>query len=120
MHDEKTTVDELKKQCDTFVAERDWNQFHSLKSLSMNIAVEAAELMEHFLWCSTQQVPEVLKQNRADIEDELADVVFGICAFANEANIDIATALERKLEKQRKKYPIEKCKGKSDKYTKYT
>ena len=62
---------------------------------------------------------EVLQKNRAEIEDELADVLMGVCAFANASGIDLATAFERKLAKAKIKYPVEQCKGRSDKYTLY-
>jgi dCTP diphosphatase len=119
MNDQTATLAVLKKQFDDFVREREWHQFHSPKNLSMNIATEAAELMEHFLWCSTEKTDEVLQKNRAEIEDELADVLMGVCSFANASGIDLATAFERKLAKAKIKYPVEQCKGRSDKYTLY-
>src|SRR5919106_5748279 len=114
MNDQQTTLAEIKKQCDEFITQRDWHQFHSPKNLSMNIATEAAELMEHFLWCSTDQAEAVTEKQRTDIQDELADVLMAICVFANATNIDLADAFNQKLAKQKIKYPVEKCKGKSD------
>jgi dCTP diphosphatase len=120
MNDDTTTLTTVKKQVDAFIQERDWHQFHSPKNLSMNIATEAAELMEHFLWCATQEAHQALEQHRTEIEDELADVLMAVCSFANACNIDVAQAFERKLAKHKAKYPVEKCKGRSDKYTSYT
>jgi dCTP diphosphatase len=119
MNDQTTTVALLKKCFDDFVREREWHQFHSPKNLSINIATEAAELMEHFLWCDTHSALDVLENNRQEIEDELADVLMAVCSFANASSIDLAGAFERKLAKAKLKYPVEKCKGRSDKYTVY-
>ncbi|HEV2916817.1 MAG TPA: nucleotide pyrophosphohydrolase [Candidatus Babeliales bacterium] len=120
MNDHSTTINQLKQLVDDFIDQRDWHQFHSPKNLSMNIAAEAAELMEHFLWCSTQEASAIVNKQRSDIQDELADILMAVCTFANATGIDLSSALVHKLEKHKIKYPIEKCKGKSDKYTTYT
>jgi pterin-4a-carbinolamine dehydratase/NTP pyrophosphatase (non-canonical NTP hydrolase) len=117
--DTTITVAHLKNEVEQFVTERDWVQFHSLKNLSMAIATEAAELMEPFLWLEPIQ-EKSLETKRTEIEHELADVLIASLAFANRFNVDIAKAIDRKLEHNRKKYPIEKAKGRSDKYTVYT
>ena len=109
----------MKQMVAEFVSEREWNQFHTPKNLSMDIAVEAAELMELFMWCATEASFDILEARRTDVEDEFADVLIGLIAFANAANIDIFKAFAHKLEKTKNKYPIEKVRGKSDKYTHY-
>lgn len=114
-----TTLQSLKQVVEEFVHERDWEQFHSAKNLSMNLAIEAAELMEHFLWCTNDEVPAIIEKKRTDIQDELSDVVLGILCFANRYNIDITKTFLRKLDLAKQKYPVEKVKGKSDKYTAY-
>ena len=116
MQDSTTTLAELKEQVAEFVTEREWNQFHSPKNLSMDIAVEAAELMEKFLWIESAASHQEVDANRQEIEDELADILMGILCFANAANIDIAKALEHKLALTAAKYPVEKSKGKANKY----
>ncbi|MBI2774892.1 4a-hydroxytetrahydrobiopterin dehydratase [Candidatus Dependentiae bacterium] len=112
------TLANVKNSVEEFVIERDWIQFHSLKNLSMAIGAEAAELMEPFLWTDAAQEKNS-EAKRTEIENELADVLIASIAFANRFNTDIAKAIERKLELNRKKYPIEKAKGRSDKYTTY-
>jgi NTP pyrophosphatase (non-canonical NTP hydrolase) len=117
MHND--TIAQMQKMVAEFVTEREWNQFHNTKNLSIAIAVEAAELMEHFMWCATEASGDVLKKNREAIEDEFADVLIGLLCFANAANIDVFKAFAHKLEKTKRKYPIEMVRGKSDKYTHY-
>jgi dCTP diphosphatase len=119
MHDNTTTIEQLKNAMRQFVDEREWNQFHSPKNLSMNIAVEAAELMEHFLWQDAQPFVQEDTQRASNIKEELADVLIGVLCFANACSIDLATAVAKKLEATQKKYPVDLCKGKSDKYTAY-
>ncbi len=119
MSDGVTTTGELKARVLAFVRERDWEQFHAPKNLSMALAAEAAELMEHFLWVAPEQsraeVADPVK--RTKIEEELADVVIYALEFANMTGIDVAAAIERKLATNARKYPVEKARGRSDKYT---
>ncbi len=117
MNDKIATLQELKSKVKEFVDERDWAQFHAPKNMSMVIAAEAAELMEKFLWCSTQGSFDELEKNRYEVENEIADILGAVLNFANATGIDVSTALERKLALTAKRYPIEKCKGKSLKYT---
>jgi dCTP diphosphatase len=118
MQDTTVTLQNLKDKVAQFVAERDWGQFHSPKNLSMDIAVEAAELMEKFLWVESADSLKEVDANRQEIEDELADILMGIICFSNVANIDIAKAFEHKLAKTASKYPVDKARGKATKYTK--
>lgn len=118
MSDTTKTIQQLKDIAAQFVKERDWNQFHNPKNLSMDISVEAAELMEKFLWMTTQESVEEIAKNRQEIADELADVFFGILCFANATGIDLAAAFEHKIAEVAKKYPVDKAKGRREKYTK--
>ncbi len=117
--DADTTVAEIKTRVLAFAKERDWEQFHAPKNLSMALAAEAGELMEHFLWAETGASREIVREpaKRAKIEEELADVVIYALEFANIAGIDVAAAIERKMTANAKKYPVEKARGRSDKYT---
>jgi len=117
MNDKETTLQELKDIIQKFINERDWKQFHSPKNVSANLSIEASELLEHFVWSDSKESFQDVEKHREDIEDEAADILYNILEFANVCNIDIAKALERKMEKNRKKYPIEKSKGKKLKYT---
>lgn len=117
--DSSATVAELKARVLAFARERDWEQFHAPKNLSMALAAEAGELMEHFLWVS----PEASRALAADpsqrgrIADELADIVVYALQFANVTGIDLAAAIETKMAANADKYPVEKARGRSDKYT---
>jgi NTP pyrophosphatase (non-canonical NTP hydrolase) len=117
--DDTTTLADLKTRVLAFAREREWEQFHSPKNLSMALAAEAAELMEHFLW--TESTPSHNRAQeparRSEIEEELADVLIYALEFANITGIDLASAIESKLAANARKYPVEKARGRSDKYT---
>lgn len=117
--DSATTIAELKTRVLDFVRARDWEQFHSPKNLSMALAAESGELMEHFLWATAEQSAAVARDpaKRDKIADELADVVIYALEFANITGLDVAAAIEAKMAANAKKYPVEKSRGRSDKYT---
>ena len=117
--DSSTTVSELRDRILAFVKEREWEQFHSPKNLSMALAAETGELMEHFLWATPEESKEIAKdpRKRAKIAEELADVVIYALEFANATDLDVAAAVEAKMAANAKKYPVEKAKGRADKYT---
>lgn len=119
MTDPTTTVAELREKVLAFAREREWEQFHSPKNLSMALAAEAGELMEHFLWSDSPASNAVARdaKKRPKIEEEIADVVIYALEFANIAGIDLAAAIERKLAANALKYPVEKARGRADKYT---
>jgi dCTP diphosphatase len=119
LSDSSTTVSELRQRVLAFVRERDWEQFHSPKNLSMALAAEAAELMEHFLWAKPEESRVIVADpaKRAKIEEELADVVIYALGFANATGIDLAASIGAKIEANAKKYPVEKSRGRSAKYT---
>lgn len=119
MDDAKTSLEEIKRKVLAFAQERDWEQFHAPKNLSMAIAAEAAELMEHFLWQSPEQsrLDMDAEKLRDKVEEELADVFIFAIEFANMTGINIAEIIERKMLRNAEKYPVEKAKGRSDKYT---
>ncbi|MFZ5830462.1 MAG: nucleotide pyrophosphohydrolase [Planctomycetota bacterium] len=113
MHDEQITIAQLKRRIREFVAARDWQQFHSPKNLAMSLAIEAAELMEHFQWIGTEQSRQLREEpaKLADIADELADVLCYALAMGNELGIDLASAVERKMLKNEQKYPAAEYRG---------
>lgn len=117
--DSATTIAELKTRLLAFVRERDWEQFHTPKNLSMALAAETGELMEHFLWATPEQSHAIANEpaKRSKIADELADVVIYALEFANITGLDVAAAIEAKMAANAKKYPVEKARGRSDKYT---
>ncbi len=108
-----TPVSELKDMVRQFVHERDWKQFHAPKNISMALAIEAAELMEHFQWISVAASRDIKDSpdKLALVADELADVLCYAMALANELDFDIATIMQSKMVKNRKKYPPDKFYG---------
>lgn len=112
MSDTTTTIADLKQLVQAFVDERDWRQFHTPKNLSMSIAIEAAELMEHFQWiASPEREEEIAQHDRAAIAEELSDVICYALSFASTMGIDIADALRDKMKKNAVKYPADAFRG---------
>ena len=113
MTDDSTPVAELRKVVADFVAAREWECYHDAKNLAMSIAIEAAELMEHFQWVKNDELPGVLTDDarRAAITDEVADVACYVLALANALKIDISSALAAKITKNAVKYPVERFRG---------
>jgi NTP pyrophosphatase (non-canonical NTP hydrolase) len=116
--DKKTTVHELKEKVRKFCEDRDWDQFHPAKDLAIGISTEASELLAHFRFKSEEEQNNLLSnpRGREDIEDEIADVLYFLLRFAQKYDIDLSNALNRKIEKNVLKYPIEKSRGSSKKY----
>lgn len=113
MNDEQTTVSQLRQIVDEFVAERDWHQFHTPKNLVMSLAVEAAELMEHFQWLTPEQAWHVAEQpeKKAEVGEEISDVLCYLLALANGLKLDMSAALEAKMAKNAVKYPARRYRG---------
>lgn len=100
-----------------FRDDRDWEQFHNPKDLATAMCIEASELEELFLWKSQEESYEIWK-NDPKVKEEFADVFNYLVLFAEACRIDVEEAVLSKIEKNNQKYPVEKAKGKSDKYTK--
>lgn len=118
--DKNTNISELKEKVAEFIHERDWERFHNPKDLAVSISIEAAELLERFQWKSEKEIGELIKDEKEfqEIKEEVADILIYSLSMANRMDIDLSRAVEEKLEKNRKKYPVEKAKGRADKYTK--
>ena len=113
LHDANTTLAELKSQIRDFVDARDWNQFHAPKNLSMSLAIEVAELMEHFQWISVEESRQ-LKSDPARLQavgEEMADVFAYLLALANALDLDLADTFKRKMAKTIAKYPADQFRG---------
>ena len=111
--------DRIKKQVRQFVVERDWDQFHSPKNLSMALIVEAAELVEHFQWLSEEQSCNLSQEKLAEVELELADIQIYLISLAEKLKLDLVVAADKKLALNAKKYPADQVRGSSKKYTEY-
>jgi dCTP diphosphatase len=119
MDDSNTTLQDLKARMAEFVRERDWEQFHSPKNLAMSIAIEAAELMEHFQWLTIEDSKNLTSEHMVDIGEELADIIIYSLSLSNTLGLDLSQTVLDKMEKNSRKYPSEKVRGKSHKYTYY-
>ena len=109
---------DLTNEIKSFRDKRDWKQFHNPKDLALSLVLEATEVLEHFQWKNPKQVEEYSKTNKDDIAEELADVFYWVLLLSSDLNIDLKKALENKIEKNDKKYPVSKSKGVATKYNK--
>jgi NTP pyrophosphatase (non-canonical NTP hydrolase) len=104
----------LNERIKKFCSDRDWSQFHDPKNLAISLQLEASEVLELFQWTKDNQANEGKEEEMAD---ELADVLYWLIMLSNHYNIDLVTALDEKMDKNELKYPIEKARGTSAKYT---
>ncbi|MDO9182308.1 MAG: nucleotide pyrophosphohydrolase [Bacteriovorax sp.] len=113
-------VDKLLLKINKFSDERDWNQFHSIKNLSMALSVESSELVEIYQWISEEESNdssnEIIK-NKA--REELADIFIYLLKIASKLDIDLEEAAFLKIDSNEIKYPLDKSKGNSKKYNEY-
>ncbi len=113
MTDQTTHIADLRKLMAAFVADRDWQRYHDAKNLSMSIAIEAAELMEHFQWVRTEELPALLAGDaeRASIADEVADIACYLLSLVNALDLDLSAAVAAKVAKNAAKYPVDRFRG---------
>lgn len=102
---------EIKDRIKKFTEERNWAQFHNAKDLALALSIEAAELNECFLWKSHNEA----KVDK--VKDELADILIYAILFADKYDLDLNEIISQKLDKNEKKYPVDKAKGNAKKYT---
>lgn len=114
-----TSLKDLQTMIRGFVDERDWDQFHNPKDLSISLSLEAAEVMEHFQWKDADEMAKHVTEMRNEVGDELADVFYWILLLANKMDIDLVEAFKRKMVKNEAKYPVAKAKGNHKKYTEH-
>jgi len=113
VRDHDTTIEELKKLIRDFVAERCWEPFHDPKNLSASIAIEAAELMEHFQWLRSDELENAKRDESkmAEVAEEVADIAAYLLSFASTMGIDVSAALAAKMKKNATKYPKDEYRG---------
>lgn len=112
MSDIKLLTEKIRK----FRDERNWMQFHNHKDMALSLVLEAAEVLEHFQWKSEEEVNAHAETCKREISEELADVAMYLFELADNLNIDLVDAIEKKLEINAKKYPIEKARNRHTKY----
>lgn len=109
-------LDELTKRILDFREARDWKQFHNPKDVALSLVLEASEVMEHFQWKNSAEIDAYIEEHRADIGEEIADVLYWVLLLSHDLGIDALVALEAKINKNESKYPVDKAKGKHTKY----
>lgn len=116
--DDKTTISELKEIVQKYCEERDWDQYHSPKELVIGVVTEAVKLLEPFRFKTEKEMAEMLKDStmRDELSEEMADTFYFILRFAQKNDFDLSDAFFKKMEKNRKKYPVNKFKGSNKKY----
>jgi NTP pyrophosphatase (non-canonical NTP hydrolase) len=114
-----SSIEALRDRLREFAAERDWDQFHTPKNLSMALIAEAAELVEHFQWVDGSRSHLLEDRVRPSVEEELADIFIYLVRIADKLDIDLYRAAERKIAINARKYPADKVRGSARKYTEY-
>jgi dCTP diphosphatase len=112
-------LEDLRAAIGAFIAERDWEQFHSPKNLAMALSVEVSEIVEHFQWLTEDQSQDLSPEKLAKVREEIGDVTIYLTELAEKLGIDPVEAAKAKLEINGQKYPAELVKGKASKYTEY-
>lgn len=113
MDEIRNITEKIKK----FRDERDWMQFHDHKNMAISIILEASELLEHFQWKNKDEVEIYTKDHKLQVEEELADIALYLFELADNLGVNLSEAMEKKLEKNAQKYPVEKARGNAKKYT---
>lgn len=114
-----TSLESLRDKLRQFAAERDWDQYHTPKNLSMALIAEAAELIEHFQWVDGDRSHLLEDKTRNSVEEELADILIYLVRISDKLGIDLYRAVDRKIGINERKYPADKVRGSAKKYTEY-
>ena len=114
-------MDKIKKLTSEIIKfrdERDWKKFHNPKDVALSLVLEATELLEHFQWKNNEEISNYVEKSSNEIGEELVDILYWVLLMSNDLKIDISSALEDKMEKNKVKYPINLSKGNNIKYNK--
>ena len=111
---------ELKEKIRKFADDRNWDQYHSPKNLSMALIAEAAELVEHFQWMTEEQSSQLSSEVLGEVQQEIADIFIYLVRISDKLGVDLISAANQKIKINAEKYPAEKVKGSSKKYTAYS
>jgi NTP pyrophosphatase (non-canonical NTP hydrolase) len=114
-----TSLEELRGALQQFALDRDWDQFHSPKNLAIALSVEAAELLEHFQWTPEADLAALSPDVHAKVREEMADVLLYLIRLADKLKVDLLASAVDKIQINATKYPIDKARGSSKKYTEF-
>jgi NTP pyrophosphatase (non-canonical NTP hydrolase) len=109
-------LERVREQLRAFVAERDWDQFHTPKNLAMALVAEAGELVEHFQWLTPEQSADLSAETLAEVELEIADVLLLLLRLCDKLHVDPLASAQKKLALNAEKYPVDKARGRATKY----
>jgi NTP pyrophosphatase (non-canonical NTP hydrolase) len=114
-------VPALHEEIEVFVSDRDWDQFHSIKNLSMALSVESSELLELFQWMKEEDSNQISSNPvlMEKVNDEVADIFVYLMRIVAKADIDLEKAVRNKMKKNAQKYPVERSRGSSRKYDEF-
>ncbi len=112
-----TDLEPIQQKIVAFRNERDWAQFHDPKNLAEALSIEAGELLENFLWKTTEQSRNLTAEELKNVKEELADIFIFLTYLSEEYKIDLLSEVEKKIGLNEVKYPVDKAKGSSKKYT---
>lgn len=118
-HREPANLDNIKKRLREFAKDRDWGQFHSPKNLVMALVGEVGELVEEFQWLTEDESRRLSSDRQARVQEELADVQAYLIMIADKLEIDLLNAVDEKITHNEAKYPVDKARGTSKKYTEF-
>jgi len=110
-------LDEIARKLEDFAVNRDWNQFHSPKNLSMALIVEVAELVEELQWLTEDQSKKLTNEKLANVREEIGDIFIYLIRLSSKLKIDLISAANEKILKNELKYPVDKSKGNAKKYS---
>jgi NTP pyrophosphatase (non-canonical NTP hydrolase) len=113
------SLEEIRNRIRKFRDERDWMQFHNPKNLACSISIEANELLEHFQWSTPEESLTIARKKKTEISHEIADVAVYLIELADNLGIDLAKSITEKMAHNEAKYPADKVRGSSKKYTEY-
>lgn len=110
-------MDSIETDIIKFRDERDWKQFHNARTLAASIIIESSELLELFQWAKDEEIEEIVEKKLDKIKDEIADIYVYLVILAHDLDINLQDAVKEKMKKNAQKYPVDKAKGTSKKYT---
>lgn len=113
------SFEEIKIKARKFAEDRDWDQFHSPKNLSMALVVETSELVEHFQWLTEEQSTKLDETKLNEVSEELADIQIYLIRLSDKLGVNLHQAVEKKIEINEQKYPADRVRGSAKKYTEY-
>lgn len=110
-------IADLQERVIAYREARDWGQFHNPKDVAISLALEAAEVLEHFQWKTPEEIEAHLAKNKDELSEEIIDVLYWVLLLAHDQDIDLVEAFEKKMSQNEAKYPVDKAKGNHKKYT---